>query len=620
MEFPPPRRSGEPGSDAQARVDRHLAMAEDAVGRKDWAAARAEVESAVRIDPAQHRAYQLHARIDVEHPSGGRSSPGTRRRRRLAAIPTTLAGTPDDQPPADKPRSKLPLLAGITPAVALMLIGAVRIANTSPQPAASNAVGCTPSAIVANQAVNGDLSNGDCESTRRSTRMDVFTFNGNAGDSIAVTMTGSFDTYLTLVGPGGEVVSQNDDSNGTNSRIAVSLPSAGTYRIEASAYGDARGSYVVTMTGATGLATTTAPVSTPAAASSLAVNGSCPIQLAEVGSTITGELGTSDCVTPLRSAKADLYAFAGVPGQGVTIEMTSTFDNYLYLVGPTGETIASNDDSNGSNARIQVTLPTAGTYTIHTTAYSGSGQYRLSVLTSPPAAGVAVPVPTPASCSTSVIVAGQTARGQLTAGDCFLPRRSDSKGDRYTFEGAAGQSVTIAMNAEFDTFLYLVAPDGSVVEENDDGDGRNARIAVLLPSTGTYTIEATAYEGGARGAYALSLSLLASSCTPAAIAVGETASGVLSDQDCRVPRRSDSRADQYTFTGVAGQMVTITMTGSFDTYLFLLDPSGAVVAQNDDADGTNSRIQIRLQTSGTFTIEAVAYEASGRGSYSLTLR
>jgi hypothetical protein len=58
----------------------------------------------------------------------------------------------------------------------------------------------------------------------------------------------------------------------------------------------------------------------------------------------------------------------------------------------------------------------------------------------------------------------------------------------------------------------------------------------------------------------------------------------------------------------------------FDTYLRLKNPSGVVVAYDDDGNGgTNSRIVYALASSGTFTIVATSYAPGATGSYSVSL-
>ncbi|MGH9833231.1 MAG: YCF48-related protein, partial [Blastocatellia bacterium] len=73
-------------------------------------------------------------------------------------------------------------------------------------------------------------------------------------------------------------------------------------------------------------------------------------------------------------------------------------------------------------------------------------------------------------------------------------------------------------SSDFDTYLYLIAPSGAVIAENDDGGGRtNARLPsgvafFTLPTSGTYTIEVTSFSGARTGNYTISLSAGSPNC------------------------------------------------------------------------------------------------------------
>jgi Calx-beta domain/Bacterial pre-peptidase C-terminal domain/Domain of unknown function (DUF4214) len=103
--------------------------------------------------------------------------------------------------------------------------------------------------------------------------------------------------------------------------------------------------------------------------------------------------------------------------------------------------------------------------------------------------------------------------GTLSSSDCNSPRRPGSFADQYTFQGSTGQKLEIMMTASFDTYIYLIGPNGVVIAANDDDPGMggtNSRIGLTtltLPSNGTYTIEATSYAPGATGGYSLSFIL-----------------------------------------------------------------------------------------------------------------
>ncbi len=95
----------------------------------------------------------------------------------------------------------------------------------------------------------------------------------------------------------------------------------------------------------------------------------------------------------------------------------------------------------------------------------------------------------------------------------------------------------------------------------------------------------------------------------------------LSTADCQLD--DGSYIDLFQFSGTAGQTVSVTMSSQgFDTYLFLLDPTPVVAAQNDDiAPGnTDSRITFQLTASGTWTVGATSLEPNQLGGYTLALQ
>jgi reprolysin-like metallo-peptidase family M12B/pre-peptidase len=126
------------------------------------------------------------------------------------------------------------------------------------------------------------------------------------------------------------------------------------------------------------------------------------------------------------------------------------------------------------------------------------------------------------ACGLTPITPGAIVTGNLATTDCFSgqPDRETSYVDLYSFNGMAGQQVRIEMSADpavqstLDTYLYLFAPDGSLIAENDDidlGVVTNSRIPVAagtfftLPQTGSYTIVATSFDNNATGQYTLAL-------------------------------------------------------------------------------------------------------------------
>ena len=112
--------------------------------------------------------------------------------------------------------------------------------------------------ITRGSTVTGSLTSTSSLSARRpGAYADYYTFSGNAGDNIAITLTSTqFDTYLYLEGPGGVLIAENDDSGlSSDSRIPpqsgmLTLPATGVYRIEVTSYAtNTFGTYTLVLDG-----------------------------------------------------------------------------------------------------------------------------------------------------------------------------------------------------------------------------------------------------------------------------------------------------------------------------------------------------------------------------------
>lgn len=100
-------------------------------------------------------------------------------------------------------------------------------------------------------------------------------------------------------------------------------------------------------------------------------------------------------------------------------------------------------------------------------------------------------------------------RGTLESGDSVLAS-DKSLYDEYTFEGKAGQRVSILLeSSDFDTYLAVFTPNGELWQEHDDisNNNSNAQITVTLPTTGTYRVIVNAYNSQEKGRYTLKITL-----------------------------------------------------------------------------------------------------------------
>ena len=96
--------------------------------------------------------------------------------------------------------------------------------------------------------------------------------------------------------------------------------------------------------------------------------------------------------------------------------------------------------------------------------------------------------------------------------------------------------------------------------------------------------------------------------------------GFISPGQTKTAYQAPYDSDEWTFTGQMGDLSEIRMVSNeFDTYLRLYDPSGVLIAFNDDSNLTNSFISERLCVPGLYTIEADSFLSTASGVYTLSL-
>ncbi|MEB3359529.1 MAG: trypsin-like peptidase domain-containing protein [Synechococcales bacterium] len=223
---------------------------------------------------------------------------------------------------------------------------------------------------------------------------------------------------------------------------------------------------------------------------------------------------------------------------------------------------------------------------------------------------------------------GQTVQGVLDETSNILD--SDrSYFNAYTFEARAGQRILIDMlSNEIDAYLILIAPDGQDLGQDDDsGGGTNARLVATAPVSGEYTILANSYGPGEVGLYNIRVEAREGTVAPNAPGI-PGGGAILQEQGVlqagsNVLPADGSLYEEHAFQGQAGQTVTINLQSSdFNTYLILIGPNEQVIDQNDDMspNSRNSELTVTLPVTGTYRAIANAYDASGRGSYQITVR
>ena len=218
--------------------------------------------------------------------------------------------------------------------------------------------------------------------------------------------------------------------------------------------------------------------------------------------------------------------------------------------------------------------------------------------------------------------------------DCGSVNRPDY-GDTYarffTFNLTVEADVTITLESDEDAYLYLLEGEGeggTVLHEDDDSDGTNPRIQTTL-KPGRYTVEATTYEIRVTGDFRIGVETDALYGRPPITCVdplesieSQVAIGIGFDlrDSCESVSRSEDggyNASYMALTVKFPSHVTITLTSEEDAYLYLLEGygvTGDILYEDDDTDGTNSRIEATLRP-GVYTIESTTYEKGITGYF-----
>jgi hypothetical protein len=481
---------------------------------------------------------------------------------------------------------------------------------------------------------------------------------GRAGETLTLDLTSTeFDAYLTVLGPGLDDWLTNDDgAGGCNSRVTVTFPQDGTYRAIVSTVSGGTGEFTLSShtdppPPATGRCLPPS-VATPAETES--VEDVPAAGTVEVGASVTGNL-TGEAV--YRSRPAQRWTLEAREGQQLAVQQTSDLiDSYLYLSGPGFDQPLYSDDVDGTlNSRICVTVPEDGTYTILSAGFGSddTGPYRLAV----------TPDPEGEICDDFTVALGSTLARIPMEGTTLEPgveiedaldpatdERHPTDGslvDVYALEVEAGEvRVVDLVSDQFDAFMYLTGPGLSDPIIDDDGGGRcNARIDFVAPASGTYRVIVNSLSDTGAGSYTLRVSTeagpVAEGACMGSLMTSTPASSVGAGSIAHI--EPDGRSfpvgaevlDQLTPTDAltedgkyarawalevdaGGTFVVEVVSEDFDTYLYLTGPALAgVLADDDGATDTNSRITFTAPEAGTYRVVVSTYAEETTGTFRL---
>lgn len=220
------------------------------------------------------------------------------------------------------------------------------------------------------------------------------------------------------------------------------------------------------------------------------------------GAAAAGELDAFDC----RLSSGQRVDFFNMPlpeARSFTVEMQGGGVPFLYLFDTTGRVLAA-ESSRTDTAQMWVLSARAGSYLIGASSSATGpggpvpgGAY--SIRTAPSGTDVA-------GCAKPWLLMGVaiSTNQRLTSDDaCHTTNRY---GDAFQVYLRAGQAISIRHDSQtFDTYLWLLGPNGSIVASNDDYNGLNAFISYTAPAAGAYTILASSYSTYTTGGYTLSV-------------------------------------------------------------------------------------------------------------------
>ena len=224
------------------------------------------------------------------------------------------------------------------------------------------------------------------------------------------------------------------------------------------------------------------------------------------------------------------------------------------------------------------------------------------------------------------------AQGRWTTEDCDSRFRAGSDAHTYRFHVEEAGRVRISLSsADADSYLYLLAEDGSRITDNDDGGERlDARVERDL-APGTYLVEATTVGGRGRGPAGFTLTVSrVGGCDFVHLGTLEpsialAASGSWSLETCGSRFVSSHPAHAYSFHLAEAARVQIDLKSeNGDPVLSLASLEGGIVGANDDGgEARNALIEQYLQA-GLYFIEATTYLARDlqplQADFTLTVR
>lgn len=486
--------------------------------------------------------------------------------------------------------------------------------------------------------------------------------NGVAGAPFSVDLrSDDFDAFLTVLGPGMDEWLTDDDGAGRcDARVSFTFPEDGEYRVVVSTLGAGMGAFRLIAGEAPGPVDPESciPPSTVDQGGVDSVEGTLD-DVAVVGAldleaTVSGALVGDEIL--FRDRPLQGWTLEGMAGTRVAVTLVSDqFDTYLFFDGPGfAEPLYDDDGAGDLDSRICVELPETGTYrvfagplyradpgvryTLEATVRRADELCGGSFSVSPRAvAGELVRL----AAGAPEIGVNEERAGTLTG--AFFHPESERPLDPWVLRGEPGTFLYVDVVSDvFDAYLYAWGEGFDEIAYADDAGGTtNARLELTIPADGRVYLFASAFGSG-RGDYLIRAATNPPPLEARTGAPGTTATGtgvdpaeleglgapvgelpfgaeITASLEGSDPAITRGYAKAYEYRGEAGEVVVFeVVSDEFDTYLYLSGPGlGGVLGDDDSAGNLDSRIEVTLPETGTYTVVVSALGEGATGVFRL---
>ncbi len=323
-----------------------------------------------------------------------------------------------------------------------------------------------------------------------------------------------------------------------------------------------------------------------------------------------------------------LISAGDIEGRSILTAYTSgDTDTYIEAYGPDDPSIflAENDDGDDANAEVSVLIESGQSIWIVVRGYDESveGQYSFHSRVASFEADPSEPDNTLEEASQLMITS--EAYEYEPVSRHIMPSADE---DWYYIDIVEVPRQNTILSVEtlggLDTFLELFDSNGIAMLENDDGgNGENARIDFYLEHAGRYYVKVRQYDATDQGEYQIFAEFVRA--TPDQWEPDDSKGEAREAEPNGAPQVKNftpaDDQDWVSFTLGETSTVQIRTTGEVDTFIKLFDRLGNMIAEDDDSGGGyNAQIERLLQTGQYFLrIHQVEGDAVFGAEYTLQI-